>query len=171
MLQKICSACDIEKPLSLFSKDSSRSDGYQKRCKSCNKDYYSKNKEKVLAYRKQYREDNKDKIQGYYSKNKDDILDHNRSYRKVNKHIINALNAKRRVQKISATPEWANEDVIKGLYELAALFRRANLDLEVDHIVPLQGTTVCGLHCENNLQLLPSVVNNAKSNRIWPDMW
>jgi hypothetical protein len=44
------------------------------------------------------------------------------------------------------------------------------LNHDVDHIVPLTSKFVCGLHCEANLQYLPSRVNQSKKNRYWPDM-
>lgn len=66
--------------------------------------------------------------------------------------------------KIQRSPSWANLDHIAGMYELCGLFRGAGLDLHVDHIIPLQGEIVSGLHVENNLQLLPRLENIGKKN-------
>lgn len=62
------------------------------------------------------------------------------------------------------TPSWANQEKIKAVYAEAK-----RLGMAVDHIIPLRGKTVCGLHVENNLQLLPPLQNTLKGNRFDPD--
>jgi hypothetical protein len=59
------------------------------------------------------------------------------------------------------TPTWANREAIDAIYAEA---RRMNMT--VDHIVPLRGKTVCGLHVECNLQLLSREDNSRKGNRF-----
>lgn len=59
------------------------------------------------------------------------------------------------------TPTWASREAIDAIYAEA---RRTNMT--VDHIVPLRGKTVSGLHVENNLQLLSREENARKSNRF-----
>jgi 5-methylcytosine-specific restriction endonuclease McrA len=73
--------------------------------------------------------------------------------------------AKKRATIKQATPKWADLKEIHALYTKAAL-----LGLVVDHIVPLRGKLVRGLHTIDNLQLLSSKENSQKSNVVWPDM-
>ncbi len=93
-----------------------------------------------------------------YTKNKEKI----RKYIITNKSDYAARNAKRRASKMQATPNWADLDKIKEIY------RERPTDYHVDHIVPLQHTLVCGLHCEFNLQYLSAVENMQKGNKFSP---
>jgi hypothetical protein len=85
-------------------------------------------------------------------------------YQKVfyieNKYLFNARNAKRRAIKLKATPNWADLVAIKEIY------RTCPEGYHVDHIVPLQGKLVCGLHCEFNLQYLSATENRCKANKF-----
>jgi hypothetical protein len=65
------------------------------------------------------------------------------------------------------TPPWADKDITASIYELARIYSRAlGEPFHVDHIVPLQGKSVCGLHWHGNLQLLTASENRMKSNRL-----
>jgi hypothetical protein len=72
-----------------------------------------------------------------------------------------ALAAKRRAKKLQATPVWADHSAIAAFYEQAE-----SHGMTVDHTVPLQGKNVCGLHVENNLQLLTKSENSRKRNKF-----
>jgi len=67
---------------------------------------------------------------------------------------------KRRAIKLKAIPKWCNLDRIKEIY------KNCPKGYHVDHIVPLQGKNVCGLHVENNLQYLTAEQNIAKGNKL-----
>ena len=134
------------------------------------KDYRQANKESLAAYKKVYNQANKTALAEYRKTHKEAKAVYSSTYQKANPHIFNAKNAKRRATKLMATPTWADLEAIKGMYQLAAIFNRTGINLHVDHIVPLQGDTVCGLHCEANLQLMPASDNISKGNRHWPEM-
>jgi hypothetical protein len=61
---------------------------------------------------------------------------------------------------------WADQDYIRDLYsnakEASELF---GVPFEVDHIIPLQGKKVSGLHHEDNLQVIPKSLNRSKGNK------
>lgn len=73
--------------------------------------------------------------------------------------------AKRRAQKMRAVPVWADHSLIRSIYDKAR-----EMGGEVDHVVPIASRVVCGLHCWENLQILPKGDNSTKSNVVWPDM-
>ena len=94
-----------------------------------------------------------------------------RKWKKNNPHKVRADGMRRIATKLNATPKWANKFFIEEIYDLAQ--RRTKVmgyPWHVDHIVPLRSKIVCGLHVENNLQVIPANLNQSKNNRHWPDM-
>ena len=76
---------------------------------------------------------------------------------------------KRHTAKLQRTPKWLTPDdcwMIEQAYELAVLRKKMfGFDWHVDHIMPLQGKLVSGLHVPMNLQVIPGLENSSKSNR------
>lgn len=160
------------------------------RTKESKDKYAQKNKAKIAVKRSEYKKNNKEKIaissKLYREKNLDACTKREREYRKKNPEIyrekgrrfqknnpskIVAYCAKYNASKRNAMPAWANAFFIEGAYRLAKLrTKMLGNKWEVDHIVPLQSKFVSGLHCEANLQVIPSTLNKSKSNRYWPDM-
>jgi hypothetical protein len=124
------------------------------------KKYCLNNIEKIKKYRIQYCLKNQDKIKRtnklYTLNNKDKI----KEYHLKNPHIQKFRNAKRRATKLKATPKFANLNKIKKIY------KNCPKGYHVDHIIPLQGKNVCGLHVEWNLQYLTPSANCSKSNKL-----
>jgi hypothetical protein len=93
-------------------------------------------------------------------------------YAKLNPHVALASTRKRQTSKIQRTPTWLGVDdfwIIKEAYALAKLRERVvGGKWHVDHIVPLQGGNVSGLHVPWNIQVIPAELNLQKRNR-WGD--
>jgi 5-methylcytosine-specific restriction endonuclease McrA len=81
-----------------------------------------------------------------------------------------ARRAKARAALLQRTPPWADLALIREFYAHAQrVTLESGLPHEVDHVIPLQGERVSGLHVETNLRVVPSSVNRAKSNRYEVD--
>ena len=152
--------------------------------KAHDKVYYEANKEKIKEYSKAYRQANKEKVKAWeeanrekrkayrkarYEANKERILAQNKAWYQANKEKRYAISAKKRASKLKRTPSWlTNEDLkeIKDIYRMA--IRRQEVEgiaYHVDHIIPLQGKNISGLHVPNNLQILKARDNISKGNR------
>lgn len=73
---------------------------------------------------------------------------------------------RRNAAKLNATPFWANQDAINKHYMNARYLTEVTGQIHhVDHIVPLRGKFVCGLHVEYNLRAIPHFLNTRKGNK------
>jgi hypothetical protein len=188
MMTKFCYKCKENKPLDAFGKNKSKKDGLSTECKPCkrtqDKQYYAKNSDSVKAVVAEYKTKNPEKVaqvkKNWYLENKQKFrvaakkwkaANKEKHYKSLKKYRINNpgkrnfLTAKYRAIKLEATPPWFEKEQIRVVYKKAKEWGFA-----VDHIVPLKGETVCGLHCWANLQLLDPSLNSSKSNKYWPDM-
>lgn len=79
--------------------------------------------------------------------------------------LVASKTFRRRLATRNATPLWADLNAIDAVYLKArATSAQTGVEHHVDHIVPLRGKNVCGLHVAHNLQILPATANIKKSN-------
>lgn len=74
--------------------------------------------------------------------------------------------SRRRAAKMQRTPKWADHAAIELVYIEAQRRREAGEMVEVDHIIPLQGELVSGLHVPENLQIISMQANRSKANNF-----
>lgn len=80
--------------------------------------------------------------------------------------LVRHHSAKRRAEKSSRTPPWADLDKIRALHDEAQRLTLATgIPHHVDHVLPLQGELVSGLHVETNMQIITGAENSRKKNR------
>jgi hypothetical protein len=73
---------------------------------------------------------------------------------------LRAESARHRASRMLRVPAWSETEQIKTLYAACPPGH------EVDHIIPLQGETVSGLHVFSNLQYLTVAENRSKNNKV-----
>lgn len=222
----ICSMCRIEKPLTLFTKDSSQKNGRRSSCKSCKsakdanrykaiadrvkekrKQRYLENSEVIKAkQRARYAEDPRkyaSKKKAWDQANKEKLNAKTRQYRALNLEYVRAREAVRRAENknrrnqllrewrarnlpakaaeaarrrasiLQRTPKWLTQEdfsAMRLIYELAkGMTQATGVPHHVDHILPLRGDFVSGLHVPSNLQILTAFENVQKNNKWGPD--
>lgn len=132
------------------------------------------NPEKVKAAKKKYVEKNKEvckeRIDAWMEQNKERMKQLRRDWRLKNMHKERAYVRKRQAAKLQRTPNWLTKDdnwLMEEAYALAVLRSKMfGFQWDVDHILPLQGHTVSGLHVPWNLQVIPAVINSSKGARV-----
>ena len=160
--------------------------------KAKQREYYLKNKERLLENNKAWIEANIESVRAArklrFSKLSDEVKEaynakariryhqkkewnanRKRVYKSATKHLTNASASKRRAALLQRIPIWQTEFdelKIKCIYSVAAMLSKVNNEpWTVDHIIPLQGKIVSGLHVPSNLQLMRARENEAKRNK------
>ena len=120
------------------------------------REYYEKNRDAVIA-RAQARDTAK-------------VTEYKTAYKERNPDLYRELVSLRRRRFRLATPKWLTAEQkmeIRLKYRLAIeMSRSTGVRHAVDHIVPLQGEEVCGLHVPWNLEVVTQAENLKKSNKL-----
>lgn len=89
-------------------------------------------------------------------------------WQKRNKGLVNANTRKYQAAKLNRTPSWLTPDELERMscyYQVAAMLsKESDREWHVDHVVPLQGKKISGLHVPWNLRVIPATENLKKSN-------
>jgi len=169
---KVCTKCKEEKPLTSFYKKKTSRDGLARICKVCwaaeRKKRYIKNKDRDQIKNKEWKEKNIGKFKEWHKQN---YIEKKAIYNKQSTEWMKnhpEFSRYARSLKRMATPKFADLNKIKEIYKQATeLQKTTGKKFHVDHIVPIKGKIVCGLHVEWNLQILPARENIVKGNKFY----
>lgn len=168
---KTCTICSRDETLVGFEPQRRQCVECRKaRKKVTRKAYYARTREQSIIAAREWRIANIDHVRlrrkKEYAQNSEAVKEAVRQYRKANPAKINAWSRKHQVARIFRTPKWADHVMIQAYYDVCAFFNEVNgyTKYHVDHIIPLQGKTVSGLHVHNNLQVILASENMSKGN-------
>lgn len=182
MNTRSCNKCKEVKVLDEFTKMSSNKNGRGAICKVCNRvryiEYAEKNREKIRATNKKRYYSNLElsraKAIKWQQKRKDKNSAYQKEYKKRKSDLNSKNEAKRRATKLRAMPKWLTEEQIQRIADMykkaAELTRTTGIKHVVDHIIPLQGKTVCGFHHPDNLRVITEAENMSKSNKLLEEL-
>ncbi len=183
---KTCSVCGVVKPLLDFVKDNRKKAGVGARCKVCHnsmtrkydadrqytpeqiarkREYYDRWKQEMAAS-VEFQESIRRAKEKWRQANADAVREKNRRWKAANKDRVAEHVRHRQAKLRRAVPSWADRAKMLEIYRFAEEFRAAGFDVHVDHIIPLSGEMVSGLHCEGNLRVCLASVNQSKGNRL-----
>lgn len=178
---KRCCVHKVFEPVASFGSDKSRADGLQPSCR------IGLAQKRDVAYERAYRKQHakrfamlnaewfKKNIPGGRTEydrarrqaNLTKFRERERELRRADPGAHVAKVRKRQLAEQQAMPSWADELAIKRIYqECAEASARTGVKHHVDHIIPVQGQNVCGLHVHWNLRIIPAAANLRKSNRL-----
>lgn len=181
---KTCTKCKKEQPFSAFHKSSSAKDGYQYHCKACKLAFQQANPNRAQVSAK-YRAANKElcnarsvasqaKRKDYYNAKMRKWCAENREQHLATRKAWYAANraadierVRRRAGRIREAENrltQAEKAEVQAMYDFCRVFPV----FEVDHIIPLNGEVVSGLHVPTNLQILLRTDNRSKGNKFDP---
>jgi hypothetical protein len=121
--------------------------------------------EKAKLWEKQNPEKAKKSKQKWIQQNPEKQKKARREWQQNNKALVAKYSRTRQATKKQRTPTWANQEEITMWYEVAEVLSRSGVKFHVDHVVPMQGKNVSGLHVSENMQVLPASLNISKHNQ------
>lgn len=174
---KLCPKCQEVKLRSDFSVDRQKSDGLHSNCKSCRseerKARYAANPEADRARSARFRKEHpgyyREYLKNWYEDNKQASVRNAKAWVARNPAKRSEVLKRYGLNRMRRVPPWLTEEhrqKIEEFYVVAAYLRQSTgEDWHVDHIVPLCGKKVNGLHVPWNLQVLPADLNRKKGNK------
>lgn len=132
--------------------------------------YVTANIDKVKAWKsaeqKRNRASANARTRKWYASHRDELRARNAAWQKAHPELGAAKTARYLAAKRKQVPGWADHEAIGMIYRAAEVIRVSGFDVHVDHVVPLQGKIVSGLHVHNNLKIIQANANRSKSNQF-----
>lgn len=179
--RKVCRECSRYLFLEEFHKQPAGKYSRTARCSECTNStnrskYYKKDLEAIAQRKREYYRSHRTHIRArnarYYQRTKDKFASRRKTFHAKNPEAAARYSAQYRAAVLERIPNWLTEADWRWIQWMYIQSRRighvTGVQHHVDHIIPLRGTKVSGLHCPLNLQILPSTENQIKSNKFVP---
>ena len=168
-IKKQCTTCNIDKPLSDYQNAKLGKHGKQSKCRKCLAAYGReyRTRDSFKESQRAYKQSDKGKATSHKSNTSKKGLARAKKYRETDNG--RAVKAQYMYRRTNQTPIWMTEDDFKWMdwiYKQSARLEKLHgIKYHVDHIIPLHGELVSGLHVPSNLQILTAEENMKKGNR------
>jgi hypothetical protein len=186
MMNQTCRKCLVEKPIGDYQFHRVSGKHYQtcRRCRQLQSYEWNKNnRDKKNAADKKWRDANPEKL--WWKRNPEEHRartaiatakwwvknpEYSHQHYLKNKTQFVAARARRRAKQANATPIWLtpiHKAQIQEMYDVAAAREtQTGVKYHVDHIIPITGKKVSGMHVPWNLQVITATENLSKGWRI-----